>query len=86
MTANSVDGLPAPFLSGCPPLTIPPLSLEHLLGFADRLGADRNLPPEAVYVVKEVIEAIKAPQLISLRSVARMLDAVEQAINRPNLH
>lgn len=86
MTANSVDGLPAPFLSRCPPLKIPPLSLEHLLGFADRMGADRNLPPEAVDAVKEVIEAIKAPQLISLRSVTRMLDSVDQVINRPHLH
>ncbi|WP_243265549.1 AAA family ATPase [Sulfitobacter sp. DSM 110093] len=86
MTANSVDGLSAPFLSRCPPLTIPPLSMEHLLGFADRLGAERNLPPEAVYAVNEVIKAIKAPQLISLRSVAKMLDSVEQVINRPNLH
>jgi hypothetical protein len=86
MTANSVDGLPAPFLSRCPPLTIPPLSMEHLLGFSDHLGAKRNLPLAAVDAVKEVIEAIKAPQLVSLRSVARMLDSVEQAINRPLLH
>jgi len=60
--------------------------MEHLLGFADRMGADRNLPPEAVDAVKEVIEAIKAPQLISLRSVTRMLDSVDQVINRPHLH
>ena len=86
MTANSVDGLPAPFLSRCPPLKLSPLSMEHLLGWADHLGAKRNLPPAAVDAVKEVIEAIKAPQLISLRSVARMLDSVEQAINRPPLH
>ena len=86
MTANSVDGLPAPFLSRFPPLKIPPLSMAHLLRFADHLGAKRNLPPEAVDDVKEVIEAIKAPQLISLRSVARMLDSVEQVINRPPLH
>ncbi|WP_339822529.1 AAA family ATPase [Sulfitobacter dubius] len=86
MTANSVDGLPAPFLSRCPPLKIPPLSMEHLLRFADHLGAKRNLPPAAVDAVKEVLEAIKAPQLISLRSVARMLDSVEQVINRPLLH
>lgn len=39
--------------------------MKHLLGFADHLGAKRNLPPEAVDAVKEVIEAIKAPQLIS---------------------
>lgn len=86
MTANSVEGLPAPFLSRCPPLKFPSLSVKHLLGFADRLGAERDLPAEAVDAVKEVIEAIRAPHLISLRSVARMVDSVEQAINRPPLH
>lgn len=86
MTANSVQGLPAPFLSRCPPLKLSPLSVEHLLGFADQLSAKRNLPPGAVDAVKEVIEAIRAPQLISLRSVTRMMDSLEQAINRPPLH
>jgi hypothetical protein len=86
MTANSLEGLPAPFLSRCPPTKLSALSKEHLIGFADREGARRNLPKEAIDVVKEVIELIKAPHLISLRSVIRMLDSIEQTINRPRLH
>ncbi|MEG3662783.1 AAA family ATPase [Celeribacter halophilus] len=86
MTANSLRGLSAPFLSRCPPTELTALTLEHLIGFAEREGARRNLPPDAVDAVKEVIEAIRAPHHVSLRSVVRMLNAVEQAMSRPVLH
>jgi ATP-dependent Lon protease len=86
MTANSVEGLSQPFLSRCPPTHLSALSMEHLMGFAQREGARRDLPFAAIDAVKEVVEAIKTPHLISLRSVIRMLDSVEQNINRPLLH
>jgi hypothetical protein len=56
------------------------------MGFADREGARRALPQDAIDGMKEVIESIKVPHLISLRSVLRMLDSAEQTINRPRLH
>lgn len=86
LTANSVNGLPAPFLSRCPPTELRALTQEHLFGFADREGLRRDLPPDAVDAVKDVIGAIKTPHHVSLRSVIRMLDAVDQAMNRPVLH
>ncbi|MBU2866026.1 AAA family ATPase [Pacificibacter marinus] len=86
MTANSLDGLPAPFLSRCPPMQLSALSAEDLKGFASREGARRGLSEDAVGAVHEVIDAIEKPQLVSLRSVVRMLDAVDQAIHRPLLH
>ncbi|MBU0644243.1 MAG: AAA family ATPase [Alphaproteobacteria bacterium] len=86
LTANSVNGLPAPFLSRCPPIELRALTQEHLIGFAEREGLRRDLPPDAVDAVKDVIMAIKKPHNVSLRSVVRMLDAVDQLMNRPALH
>lgn len=86
LTANSLRGLSAPFLSRCPPTDLRALTQEHLIGFAEREGARRDLPQDAVNAVKEVIEAIRTPHHVSLRSIIRMLDAVEQTINRPVLH
>ncbi|UOA26020.1 AAA family ATPase [Pseudosulfitobacter sp. DSM 107133] len=86
LTANSVNGLPAPFLSRCPPIELRALTQEHLFGFAEREGLRRDLPPDAVDTVKDVIMAIKTPHNVSLRSVIRMLDAVDQLMHRPALH
>ncbi|MBO9429585.1 AAA family ATPase [Sulfitobacter sp. R18_1] len=86
LTANSLRGLSAPFLSRCPPTVLTALTREHLIGFAEREGARRDLPQDAVDAVKEVIEAIRTPHHVSLRSIIRMLDAVDQAMNRPVLH
>lgn len=47
LTANSLRGLPEPLLSRCPPLELPPVSKQHLIGFAQRLGRAHNLPDEA---------------------------------------
>lgn len=86
LTANSVEGLSEPFLSRCPPLRLPNLTLDHLIGFADREGARRQLPQDVIDAVKEVIEAIATPRRVSLRSVIRMLNTVEQKFNGPFLH
>lgn len=86
LTANRLRGLPEPFLSRCPPTELTALTQEHLIGFAEQEGARRDLPQDAVVAVKQVVDAIRTPHHVSLRSVIRMLDAVEQAMNRPVLH
>lgn len=86
LTVNSLLGLPEPFLSRCPPTELTALTQGHLIGFAEQEGARRNLPQDAVDAVKEVVDAIRPPHHVSLRSVIRMLDAVEQAMSRPVLH
>ncbi|WP_349537460.1 AAA family ATPase [Sagittula sp. NFXS13] len=86
LTANSLQGLTQPFLSRCPPLELSSLSLEHLKGFAAREGARRGLPIDGVDAVQEVIDAIRRPQLLSLRNVLRLLDAVEVTVHQPVLH
>ncbi|UOA32924.1 Lon protease [Sulfitobacter sp. DSM 110093] len=86
LTANSVNGLSEPFLSRCPPTELRALTQEHQIGFAEREGARRVLPQDAIDAVKDLILAIEPPHNVSLRSVIRMLDAVEQTMNRPVLH
>lgn len=86
MTANSLRGLPEPLLSRCPPLELSHLTMEQLMGFAARETERRGLPSDAADAVLEVIATIKKPHLISLRSVLRLLDAVEHAQHRPMLH
>ena len=86
LTANTLGGLPRPFLSRVPPIEMPALSLEHLLGFAERQGKNRDLPNEAIDAVREVISTVQVPQLLSLRSILRMIDRLKQQADRPTLH
>ncbi|MGJ8596085.1 AAA family ATPase [Sulfitobacter sp.] len=87
LTANSLRGLPEPLLSRCPPLELPPVSKQHLVGFAQRLGRAYNLPDEAVAVIEEIILScqgdIGGP---SLRTVKRMIERAAIAYTRPLLH
>ena len=87
LTANGLRGLPEPLLSRCPPLELPPVSKQHLVGFAQRLGRAHNLPDEAVAVIEEIILSchgdIGGP---SLRTVKRMIERAEIAYSRPLLH
>lgn len=86
LTANSLQGLPPPLLSRCPPVRLAPLSKEQLAGFARREGERRGLQDDAIGAVEEVIATISNPQLVSLRSVNRMLDNVAAAAARPCFH
>jgi len=86
MTANTTEGLSRPFLSRCPPLQLTALSLPHLREFAAREGQRRDLPEDAIGAVLEVIDAIRKPQLLSLRNVIRLLNEVEQKLNQPRHH
>jgi hypothetical protein len=44
LTANSVNGLSEPFLRRCPPTELTSMTQEHLIGFAEREVARRDLP------------------------------------------
>ncbi|KIN75018.1 Lon protease [Sulfitobacter noctilucae] len=87
LTANSLHGLPEPLLSRCPPLNLPPVSKQHLVGFAWRLGRAHDLPDEAIAGIEEIImscqRSIGGP---SLRTVKRMITRAEIAYTRPLLH
>ncbi|WP_372992124.1 AAA family ATPase [Sulfitobacter sp.] len=87
LTANSLRGLPEPLLSRCPPLELPPVSKQHLIGFARRLGEARELPDEAIAAIEEIISMCRGDMGgPSLRTVKRMIERAEIAFDRPLLH
>ena len=87
LTANSLHGLPEPLLSRCPPLELPPVSKQHLIGFARRLGKAGELPDEAITAIEEIIWMCRGDMGgPSLRTVKRMIERAEIATTRPLLH
>jgi ATP-dependent Lon protease len=87
LTANSLYGIPEPLLSRCPPLELPPVSKQHLIGFAQRLGKAHDLPDEAVAAIEDIIRSSNDDVGgASLRTVKRMIDRAEIAYTRPLLH
>ena len=86
MTANSLRGLPQPFLSRCPPLELAPLNIEQLCDFAQTEGAKRDLPSDTIEAAKDVLVSLKRPQSLSLRSVIRLLDSFERSTGNVTLH
>ena len=83
MTANSLRGMPEPLLSRCPPLFLPPLSHGHLLGFVRRQSKKKGLTEPMTLAVEEI--AASSPNA-SLRTIVRLIDQAEIALNRPVLH
>lgn len=87
LTANSLRGLPEPLLSRCPPLDLPPVSKQHLIGFAQRLGKASELPDEAITALEEIIWTCHGDMSCpSLRTVKRMIERAAIATARPLLH
>ena len=87
LTANSLRGLPEPLLSRCPPLELPPVSKQHLIGFTRRLAEARRLPDEVTAAIEEIIRTCRRDTGgLSLRTVKRMIERAEIAYARPLLH
>lgn len=87
MTANTRRGLPAPLLSRCPPLNLPALGIADLTRFAEREGVRRGLSAPALEAVTETLARLRGrEEVLSLRSVLRMLDRAEQMERRPVLN
>lgn len=86
LTANTLRGLSAPFLSRCPPLELTALSQAQLTDFTRREGTRRGLPDDAIEVAIEVLSACRHTNLISLRTALRLLTSLESILNRPVVH
>lgn len=83
MTANSVDGLPAPLMSRSVLITLGEISVSNLIAFATREGARRGLEQASIDAICEAITQVKGG--ISLRDVIRMLQRAEGLEKRPRL-
>lgn len=86
MTANSTEGLPAPLLSRVPPLRLPHLAREQLIGFAQQQAVRRGLPEEVTDEIAAILESLSEHDRPSLRSVVRMVERAEAVLARPLLH
>lgn len=87
MTANSLNGLPEPFMSRCPPLMLGDLTIADLTAFAEREGNRRGLSGTSLEVIDEVLWKMGTRrQPISLRAIIRMLERAERLERSPLLH
>ncbi|WP_121633353.1 AAA family ATPase [Tropicibacter alexandrii] len=83
MTANGIEGLPAPLMSRCVLITLGDITVSDLIAFATREGARRGLEVASIDAISEAIIQVKGG--ISLRDVVRMLERAEGLESRPRL-
>ena len=84
LTSNDLRRVPAPLVSRCRVVEVPPLAGPHLAGFARRQGAVRGLSEEATEVLAERLQRGAAP--LDLRAVLRLIDGLAAREHRPQLH
>lgn len=87
LTANSLNGLPEPLLSRCPPVPLGPVPRADLMRYARRDCENRGLPEPAIEAVMDCLAtAPPAAAGLSLRSVRRLIDRIETLATMPTLH
>lgn len=87
LTSNNARLLPEPLRSRCPPIQLEPLKAIELIGFARQQGKKRGFPEDCIELIVEVLlSAGKDAERLSLRSVLRLLDDLEDRMERPSLH
>lgn len=83
LTSNNRRAVPAPLLSRCRVLDIPPLSGAHLAYFARREGTARGLPADTVDALADMLRG--AGRGWDLRAVIKLIDGLVAHENRPTL-
>jgi len=87
MATNNHRLLPAPLLSRCPPIRLPALSLDDLIGFTRRQGLARDLSDASVEAIVEALKGVPlAAHQLSLRTVLRLLDRASDLERSPLKH
>ncbi len=83
LTSNDRRAVPAPLLSRCRVLDIPPLSGAHLAYFACREGLARGLSADAVAALADMLRG--AGRGWDLRAVLKLIEGIVAHENRPTL-
>lgn len=83
LTSNNRRTVPAPLLSRCRVIDIPPLSGAHLAYFARREGTARGLPADTVDALADMLRSAKRGW--DLRAVIKLIDGLVARENRPTL-
>lgn len=84
LTSNTRDHLPAPLLSRCRVIALPPLSAADLAAFARREGKTRGLSESAVETLVDTLA--RAERTLDLRAVIRLIESLLSREKRPLLH
>lgn len=84
LTSNNRRAVPAPLLSRCRVVEIPPLSGAHLAYFARREGTVRGLPADTVEALADILRG--AERGWDLRAVLKLIDGVFAREALPLLH
>ena len=86
LTANTTRGLSEPILNRCPPLRLPALTRDQLVGFAVREARRRDLPDDVRDAVLSILSEDWGFRPPSLRTVIRMIERAEGVADMPALH
>ncbi|WP_415182951.1 AAA family ATPase [Phaeovulum sp.] len=84
LTSNNRRRVPAPLLSRCRVVDVPPLSGAHLAHFARREGRVRGLSEDAIATLAEMLEG--SSHRLDLRAVINLIDDLVAHENSPRAH
>lgn len=85
-TCNDHEHIDQPLLDRMTVVQLDDLTKEQLIAFADKSARERFGDDFAGIVVAQIERSLKGGHRLSLRHVKRVLDRVEQALDRPVLH
>lgn len=84
LTSNNRRNVPAPLLSRCRVVDVPPLSGAYLAHFARREGAARGLSADAIATLAAMLEG--SSHRLDLRAVIKLIDSLCGHENSPITH
>ena len=84
LTSNNRRNVPAPLLSRCRVVDVPPLSGADLAHFARREGSARGLSEDVIATLAEMLEGSSCR--LDLRAVIKLIDGLCALENSPRAH